>query len=110
MRVKTPAGTCVEVATQALESICDLKTKAAQMSGVAKERLLCTYQGNPLTDHASVGQGLEDGCTIEYGVGAAFLARRGHAAGVVGLHAKNARGCCNSSRAQRMFRPTLSSS
>eukprot|EP01043_Picozoa_sp_COSAG02_P015378 COSAG02_NODE_655_length_18811_cov_23.089515_1_plen_499_part_10 len=91
VRVKTPAGTCVEVATQALESVCDLKTKAAQMSGVAKERLLLEYQGNPLTDHATVGQsGLEDGCTIEYGVGAAYYWQgEGTLPVSMGLHAKN---------------------
>ena len=91
VRVKTPAGTCVEVVTQALESVCDLKSKAAQLAGVSKERLLLTYQGHSLAEHASVGQsGLEDGCTIEYGVGAAYYWQgEGTLAVSMDLHAKN---------------------
>ena len=49
------------------------------------------YQGRTLMDHASVGEsGLEDGCTIEYGVGAAYYWQgEGTLAVSMDLHAKN---------------------
>eukprot|EP01048_Picozoa_sp_COSAG05_P001932 COSAG05_NODE_71_length_22071_cov_17.527149_13_plen_443_part_00 len=89
--VKTPVGTKVEVTTQALETICDVKTKVAEASGLPKARLRLMYLGNELTDHLSVAQsGLKGGCVVEHGIGAAYF-WQGEGTLAVGmeLHAKN---------------------
>lgn len=72
--VKTPVGTRVEVTTQALETICDLKDKVTAQSGLAKERLRLMFLGRGLSDHDTVAQsGLTAGCEVEHGVGANFF-------------------------------------
>jgi Xaa-Pro dipeptidase len=91
VHIKTPVGTCVDVTTQALETICDLKAKAAAAAGIPAERLRLMYLGRPMTDHMPVAQtGLKDGCTIEHGVGAAYFWQgEGTLAVSMALHAKN---------------------